>query len=121
MGGNRKPLSTRGKKQSNKWGFVLQDHRREHSAFSERAQRAKKEEWARREQEILDLAVQDISVIKRVLSSGESPEALAKATHLVDGYQQFLQKIRVEHNMPRVWEDSPSSQVGGRNTAACVT
>ena len=100
---------------------MLQDHRKEHSAAAERAQWAKKKEWARTEQEILDLAVQDISVIKRVLSSGKSPEALAKATHLVDGYQQFLQKMRVEHNMPRVWEDLPSSQVCGRSTAACVT
>ena len=68
---------------------------------------------AKADHHILELALQDYFQIWYVVSSGQSAKALTKATHLMVAYQLFLRKMRVEHNYPRAWENSPRSQVCG--------
>ena len=75
--------------------------------------KANEEIMAKTDHHILELALQDISQIWHVVSSGKSAEALTNATHLLAAYQQFLRKMRVEHNYPRTWENLPNSQVCG--------
>ena len=82
--------------------------------------RVDRENRAKTGQDILKLAVQDIPLIKRVLSSEEPPEALTKATHLMDAYKLFLQITREERKVPRPWENAPDTQVCRFNTACAV-
>ncbi len=61
--------------------------------------------------EIMELAMRDIVIIRKVLSMERAPEHLKDAGHLVLAYQHYLHKLRVEHNRARPWEGLPHSEV----------
>ena len=63
------------------------------------------------DQEILKRAMQDISTIRDVLSSRKTRADLKDTLHLRPAYQQYMQKMRLELRMGRLWEDAPHSEV----------
>ncbi len=63
--------------------------------------------------EIMELAMKDIVTIRDVLSMERPPADLKGASNLILAYQNFLRKLRVEHNMKRPWESLPHSEVTG--------
>ena len=61
---------------------------------------------------ILELALQDLGLIKDVLSGKMPFEALWTAEHLNEAYRDFLQLMRAE-DKARSWDNAPESQACG--------
>ena len=70
------------------------------------------------DRKILELALQDIGTIKDVISETKPVECLRTAEHLHEAYRDFLQKMWVVEDMPRLWENAPETEVCGCYTAA---
>ncbi len=71
------------------------------------------------DKKILEPALQDLGMIKAVKNGTIPVEALRTAKHLNEAYKDYLQKMRVVEDMPRLWEDAPETEVCGCHTAAC--
>ncbi len=68
----------------------------------------------------LELALQDIGIIKAVVSETTPVEALRTAKHLNEAYQKYLQMVRVwNKSTRRPWANAAETEVRGCNTAAC--
>ena len=62
---------------------------------------------------ILELASQDIGLIRKVIIDKSTPiEALRTAEHLNEAYREYMQSLRVVGDA-RPWENAPESKVCG--------
>ena len=72
------------------------------------------------DQEILQLAIKDISVVRDALSSEAPVKKLKTAKNLMKAYGEFMKKGRIEGSHPRTWEKEPASEVLPCNNIACA-
>ena len=63
------------------------------------------------DQEILQLAMEDISIIKEAQSSEEPLLLLQYAHHLIQAYKDFMQMVEEEWPPERPWAQEPKSRV----------
>lgn len=74
-------------------------------------QEAKTRITVKTDQEILQLAMKDISIVLDALSLEAPVKKLKSAKNLMKAYREFMKKGRVEGVHPRTWEKEPASEV----------
>ena len=70
------------------------------------------------DRKILELALQDLGIILAVIFGMVGTGALRAAKYLNEAYREFLQKMRIVEDMPRLWENAPETEVRGCHIAA---
>ncbi|CAL5225613.1 g8468 [Coccomyxa viridis] len=74
-------------------------------------QEAKTRITVKTDQEILQLAMKDISIVLDALSLEAPVKKLKSAKNLMKAYREFMKKGRVEGVHPRTWEKEPASEL----------